>query len=150
MSNGFLFEQLSDFKKKLYKDAQELFPKETNNFLTENAKAFKKEVQKTANSEVKKGDTRLNHKGKPTNYHKKFKVGKKYKRDGNICIRVFNSARHAHLIEQGHILKSKSGKPIKFVSGKYVFKLAELHYTPEFLDRAEKFLYQFFDKTTEV
>ncbi len=151
MSSGFLFNELSEFKQDLMRDIQTLFPKETDEFLKEEAKKFKKEVQSVAKSNVGKGEAhfRTDKKGKKksTNYHKNFKIGKKYIRGDNKCLRVYNGARHAHLIEYGHVSANKYGKN-GFVLGKYVFKEAELNFKSEFLDDAEKFLYTYFDKTT--
>ena len=151
--NGFLFDELSEFKQDLMKDVQEKFPKEYEKFLKDEAKTIKKTAQKIAKKEVKKGDlhTRYNKKKQKeisTNYHKNFKIGKKYNYDGNVCIRVFNSARHAHLIENGHVLYSH-GKPVGFVLGKMVFKITEYENKTQFLNDAEKFLYEYFDRTTE-
>lgn len=42
LPSGFLYNQLSDFKKKLINEAMDLFPKETDKFLVWNAKEFKK------------------------------------------------------------------------------------------------------------
>lgn len=83
------------------------------------------------------------------NYHKNFKIGKKYVRGDSRCLRVFNSARQAHLIEYGHANYNKHGEPNEFTLGKYVFKEAELEFESQFKDDAEKFLFQYFDKTTE-
>lgn len=151
--SGFLFDELSEFKQNLMKDVQEKFPKEYEKFLKDEAKTIKKTAQKIAKKEVKQGDlhTRYNKKKQKeisTNYHKNFKIGKKYNYDGNVCIRVFNSARHAHLIENGHVLYSH-GKAVGFVLGKMVFKITEYESKTQFLNDAEKFLYEYFDKTTE-
>ena len=151
--SGFLFDELSEFKQDLMKDVQEKFPKEYEKFLKDEVKTIKKTAQKIAKKEVKQGDlhTRYNKKKQKeisTNYHKNFKIGKKYTYDGNVCIRVFNSARHAHLIENGHVLYSH-GKPVGFVLGKMVFKITEYESKTQFLNDAEKFLYEYFDKTTE-
>lgn len=151
--NGFLFDELSEFKQNLIKEVQEKFPKEYEKFLKDEAKTIKKTAQKIAKKEVKQGDlhTRYNKKKQKeisTNYHKNFKIGKKYNYDGNVCIRVFNSARHAHLIENGHVLYSH-GKPVGFVLGKMVFKITEYESKTQFLNDAEKFLYEYFDRTTE-
>ena len=151
--NGFLFDELSEFKQNLIKEVQEKFPKEYEKFLKDEAKTIKKTAQKIAKKEVKKGDlhTRYNKKKQKeisTTYHKNFKSGKKYTYDGNVCIRVFNSARHAHLIENGHVLYSH-GKPVGFVLGKMVFKITEYESKTQFLNDAEKFLYEYFDRTTE-
>lgn len=160
MSSGFLFNELSEFKQDLMRDIQSLFPKETDEFLKEEAKKFKKEVLKVARKNVKANETHyrknrktgefiLDKNGKKiiTNYHKRFKIGKKYVRGESRCLRVYNSARHAHLLEYGHVSANKYGKN-GFVLGKMVFKEAELNFKSEFLDDAEKFLYTYFDKTT--
>lgn len=150
---GFLFNELSEFKQDLMRDIQAFFPKETDEFLKEEAKGLKKVVQKVANSNVKKGETHFrtdkNGRKKSTNYHKNFKIGKKYVRGDSRCLRVFNSARQAHLIEYGHANYNKHGEPNGFTLGKYVFKEAELEFESQFKDDAEKFLFQYFDKTTE-
>jgi hypothetical protein len=151
--SGFLFNELSEFKQNLIKEVQEKFPKEYEKFLKNEAKTIKKTAQKIARKEVKKGDLHTRYDKKKqrevsTNYHKNFKIGKNYTFGGNVCIRVFNSARHAHLIENGHVLYSH-GKPVGFVLGSLVFKLTEMESKTQFLDDAEKFLYEYFDKTTE-
>lgn len=153
MQSGFLYNQLSDFKKKLLDEVADLFPKETDKFLVDNAKDFKKDVQKVAKQEVTAHaqHTRWDKKKQKdvsTNYHKNFKVGKKYSRGDARCVRVYNSARHAHLIENGHVLYSH-GKSVGFVPGRFVIKIAETDFKSKFLDNTEKFLYQFFEKTTE-
>lgn len=59
-------------------------------------------------------------KKKTGNYHKKFKRGKVFKVAKNEWItRVINSARHAHLIEEGHKQVAPDGSTIGFVRGKY-------------------------------
>jgi len=150
--SGFLFNELSEFKQDLMRDIQTLFPKETDEFIKQEAKGLKKEVQKVANKNVKKGEAHFKYnrkKGKnvSTNYHKCFKIGKKYVRGESRCLRVYNSARHAHLIEYGHVTANKYGKN-GFTLGKFVFKEAELNFESQFKDDAEKFLYTYFDKTT--
>ncbi len=150
---GFLFNELSEFKQDLMREIQTLFPKETDKFLKEEANGLKKAAQKAANKNVKNGEVhfRIDKKGreKSTNYHKNFKIGKKYVRGDSRCLRVFNSARHAHLIEYGHAIYNKHGGPFSFTLGKYVFKEAELEFETQFKDDAEKFLFTYFDKTTE-
>ena len=58
------------------------------------------------------------------NYHKKWKKGKVFiGREGEFVVRVINSSPHAHLIEDGHIIKNKPGGPnLGFVPGKKVLE----------------------------
>lgn len=144
--SGFLFNELSEFKQDLFREIEELFPEETDKFLFEEAKKFKKEVQKVAKKNVKAHElhTRFDEKKQKdvsTNYHKNFKIGKKYVRGESRCLRVYNAARHAHLIEYGHVIYNKSGGPYGFTLGKFVFKEAELNFESQFKDDVEKFLY---------
>jgi len=153
MSSGFLFNELSEFKQDLIREISKHFPEETDKFIKQEAIGLKKEVLKVARKNVKAHEAHFRYdrkKGKnvSTNYHKCFKIGKKYVRGESRCLRVYNSARHAHLIEYGHVSANKYGKNGS-VLGKHVFKEAELNFGSQFKDDAEKFLYEYFDRTTE-
>lgn len=164
VGTGFLFEALSDAKKDLMRAAKEKFPKETEKFLKEQATKLRKKSRKVGRQEV--GTS----KGKKTNwipqksYHQKFKIGKIYVYgESDKCIRVYNSAPHAHLVEFGHVniprgtkrattrkgrieqLKNRKGSGLTL--GRYVFTLAEIEYKSQFLDDTNTFLYQFVEDT---
>lgn len=106
--------EMTDFSEEL-NEMQKLFPDVCKKFLKSVAKTSLKIVKDIAKREVKE---------KTKNYHKRFKVGKGYTYEGNHAIRVYNSARHAHLIEDGHVIFSH-GKNVGFATGKKVFKQAE-------------------------
>lgn len=136
MQDGFLFDELSEFKKDLFRSINEKYSDETKKFIKKEAKKVAIKAKDIANKQVKK---------KTGLYHKSFKSGKVYKYgESDTCCRAFNSAPHAHLIEYGHVQK---GKTNSFVPGKMIFKQAEIESTTEFLDDCEKFLTQFVDDT---
>lgn len=150
---GFIFDELSDFKKDLLRSIKEDYPKETKKFLKKSAGKITKIAKKIAQREVKK-DT--------GNYLKSFKSGKIYDYSGDTCCRAYNSAPHGHLIEYGHVnvprgasqkngggASGKGGKGVGYTAGKFIFKKAELESMSEFFNDCESFLGEFFDKTTE-
>lgn len=63
-------------------------------------------------------------KKKTGNYHKKWKKGKVFVGKGDeLVVRVINSSPHAHLIEDGHVIKNKAGGPtLGFKPGKKVLE----------------------------
>lgn len=127
MESGFYFDELSDYKKELLQESMKNFPKETNRFLKKSQQELKKEMTRTGKQLVHK---------KTGTYHKSFKVGKLYERDGNICGRVYNNARHAHLIENGH--KKQNGE---WEMGKYVIAKSENSFKEEFFQMVEDFIF---------
>lgn len=136
MQDGFLFDELSNFKKDLFRSINEKYPDETKKFIKKEAKKVALKAKDIANKQVNK---------KTGLYHKSFKSGKVYKYGENdTCCRAYNSAPHAHLIEYGHVQK---GKINSFTPGKMIFKQAEIESITEFLDDCENFLTQFVDDT---
>ena len=132
MQTGFYFDELEDYKKNLLQKSLKSFPDETNKFLKCEQKGLQKEMQKTSKWLVKK---------KMGYYHKSFKIGKIYKRDGNLCGRAYNNARHAHLIETGH--KNKDGT---WQEGKHVMEISKTNYKEEFYKNVEEFLFNGIEK----
>ena len=127
------FSGLTDFQKYLLSKVKDVFPDATKKFLKEEAAKLKKVVVLNSKSLVKK---------KTGNYLKGIKTGKVYKYGGSLssdtCIRVYNNAPHAHLIENGH--KTQNGK---FVSGRHVLEVSEKRFTPEFNKDCADFLADF-------
>lgn len=136
MSEGFFFDELSEFKKDLMREVKELFPKETEKFLKDEAKKLTKKQRQIAKQEVKSTG-----KGGDKSYHKKFKVGKIYTYDGDKCVRSYNGSPHAHLIENGH--KTQNGK---FVQGRYILKISQNEFKTEFAKDCDRFLGEYFDE----
>lgn len=127
MESGFYFDELSEYNKELLQKSMKNFPKETNKFLRKSQQGLCKEMRKTGKQLIHKNTGE---------YHNSFKVGKLYERDGNLCGRVYNKSRHAHLIENGH--KKQNGK---WEMGKYVIAKSENSYKEEFFHNVEEFLY---------
>lgn len=139
MSDGFFFEELSDFKKDLLREASGIFVEETEAFL-------KKEGRKLSSIQKKiaKQDVGTTGKNGDKSYHKRFKVSKLYGDSGDKFIKALNSAPHAHLIEYGH--KTTNGK---FVPGRYVMKSSENQFKHEFEKDCDEFLGEYFDNIGE-
>lgn len=164
MESGFIFDSLTEAKKRLLLGANELYPKETDKFLKDEAKKLRKETKKTAKKEVGTSKGSKKNWDKKKSYHQRFKIGKIYTYSENDkCIRVFNSARHAHLVEYGHAnvprgekrattrqgrkeqLKTRS--VTGYTLGRYVMYLTETEFATQFMLDADDFLYQFVDDT---
>lgn len=161
---GFLFEELSEFKQNLMRDIKENFPKETEKFIKEEAQKCLKVARKVARKEVGTSKGKKKNWIDKKSYHKGFKVGKPYKYANDLCCRAYNKAPHAHLIEYGHVNVPRSSKRATtragraeqttqqrgtgFTMGKLVFKISELEFISQYLNDAEAFMYAHFDETT--
>lgn len=106
------FEGLSDFQKDLLEVTQRKLPKESTKIMRKIGSKARTQVARKSRKLVKK-DTGL--------YHKKWKRGKVFRgEDGELVVRVINTAPHAHLIEHGHRQVTKDGREVGFVKGKKV------------------------------
>lgn len=117
------------------------FPKEIEKFMKNEAKDLRKRMIAYAKSKVKKVTG---------NYFKGFKAGKKvYKwSDADYNVRVYNSAPHAHLIENGH-RGLFWGHSTGWVPGKHIMENAMQQFTPEFEKHIENDLADFIVKELE-
>lgn len=70
---------------------------------------------------------------KTGNYKKSIKRGKVYEYDGAQAIRVYSTAPHAHLIEDGHRMVTHDGREVGFVPGMHVFEVSGKGFEPEYL-----------------
>lgn len=115
----FEFEGLEELEKDLTK-AIKACPTKAEDTLKDIAKDFKKSAKKRANSELKPHER--------TNKAIKRKWGHKLV-DENMgaTALVYNSARHYHLIENGHNLV-KGGQIIGFVPGKHIMEKTRNEY----------------------
>ena len=133
---GFDFKELTQFQKDLLSDIKDAYPDAVKDFLKKEAKKFKKVVVKNSKTMVKK---------LTGNYIKGIQTGKVYKYGGSLsadtCIRVYNKARHAHLIETGH--KTQKGG---YVSGRHVLEASKNQFANEFTDDCLDFLIEFTEK----
>jgi len=120
--------------------------------LIEDLQAIEKNRPKAAKSFIRKEGTQLKNKTlrkakstinkeKTGNYIDSIKRGEPYLYKGHILsIRAFNSAPHAHLIENGHLLTSENGKEIGYVKGRHIFEKAINEFQPYYHKHCRKFV----------
>lgn len=117
----------------------ETLPRKANSFLKKEAGKLRKKTIARVKEKV----------GKQTgNYIKGIKKGKPYKYDGENSIRVYNSARHAHLIEYGHEIIDKNGKNHGFKDGHHIFEDTKRRFTEEFYSDCGDFVDELLDDGT--
>ena len=166
MQDGFLFDELSEFKKDIMRNIKEVFPEETKKFIKKEAQKLTKVAKKIAKREVGTSKGEKENWQASKSYHNKFKAGKVYKyAENDACCRAYNSAPHAHLIEYGHVNVPRSSarattregrkeqasqsRGTGFTMGKLIFKQAEMQFLSEYLNDAEEFMYKYFDETSK-
>lgn len=74
----------------------------------------------------------------------KIKEGKIYDFDGGYSRRVYSSAPHGHLIEEGYRLV-KNGKELGRVKGKWILRDSANEFADEFEKNAETLLDELFE-----
>lgn len=77
---------------------------------------------------------------KTGNYLKSIKRGKVYEYDGAQAVRVYSTAPHAHLLENGHRMVTHDGREVGFVPGHHVFETAGTEFEPQYLMDIDDFL----------
>lgn len=104
---------LTDFQRDLFDVATREVPNEAPKLMRKIGSKARTKVAKKGRSLVKK---------KSGTYHKKWKRGKVFVGyQGELVVRVINSAPHAHLIEDGHRMVDHEGNETgDFVPGKKV------------------------------
>ena len=118
-------------------------------FDTRELDAYAKELERTARASPKLQKKFMRQEGskllrrtkseakrvkvKTGNYKKSIKRGKVYEYDGAQAIRVYSTAPHAHLIEDGHRMVTHDGREVGFVPGMHVFEVAGQGFEPEYL-----------------
>lgn len=101
-------------------------------------KTFMRKEGSKLRSKTKKEARKL---GKKTgNYLKSIKRGKVYEYGGAQAVRVYSSAPHAHLIEEGHRMVLHDGTEVGFVPGHHVFEIASKDFEPQFYTDLDDFL----------
>ena len=157
--DGFLFDQLTDFKKDLMREIQQKFPEDTKVFLKGEAKKLLQLARKNAKKEVGTSKGKKKDWVASKSYHRSWKVGKVYKYSGSdLCCRVYNKARHSHLVEYGHAnvprgtkrattvkgrqQQLKSRKVTSVTDGTFVLTFTEPEFKSQWLSDAEQFMYE--------
>lgn len=161
--DGFLFGELSEFKQNLLHDIKTDYPKAIEKFIKQEARKCSRVAKKIAKRDVGTAKGKKKDWVDTKSYHKRFDSSSVFKfSTGEYGCKAFNNARHAKIIENGHInvprgegkknhdkKKRRSGKGGQghgFVPGKFIFKKAELEYAPQFEKNAENFVDDFFNK----
>ena len=73
-------------------------------------------------------------------YLKSIKRGKVYQYNGAQAVRVYSTAPHAHLIEDGHRMVTHDGREVGFVPGHHVFEIAGTEFEAQYLTDVDDFL----------
>lgn len=107
--------------------------KEAKKFMRKEGNKLRKKTKAKAKQLVKKDTGR---------YLKSIKRGKVYKFRGeeDLSIRAYSTDHKAHLIEKGHIIKSRDGVEHGFMKGKFIFEKSEKEFEDEFIEDCEEFL----------
>ena len=114
--------ELDAYAKELERTARES-PKLQKKFMRqEGSKLLRRTKSEAKRVKVKTG-----------NYNKSIKRGKVYEYDGAQAIRVYSTAPHAHLIEDGHRMVTHDGREVGFVPGMHVFEVAGKGFETEYL-----------------
>nr|DAS40378.1 MAG TPA: putative tail component [Caudoviricetes sp.] len=117
-------EGLNEFTKEMLDICSKEYPKQVKRMLQKSGNKLRRKVVGKAKGMVKT---------KTGNYIKGFKRGRVYKYGGDEdAVRVYNSAPHAHLIEYGHRMVTKSGKEVGFVKGYHVLDGIKGEFSEEF------------------
>lgn len=99
---------------------------------------LRKSGNKLKNKTLNVAKTRVNE--ATGNYIKSIKRGKVYDFKGDLAVRTYSTAPHAHLIEYGHVKKDRTGKEHGFQRGYHVFSTASKDFEEEFYNDTEKFI----------
>ena len=117
------------------------FPRETSRMMLKVGNKVRTIVRREARQKVKKNTG---------NFLKSIKRGKVFVNASNeMTVRVYPSAKiapHAHLIERGHRIVTKSGEEVGFAKGKYVFESAQSEIEREYTKIVEQELDKAFRK----
>ena len=114
-----------------------------------NMRRSAQQFQRKQKSFLRKEGTKLKSKtlsrartfGRKTgNYIKSIKRGKVYDYNGAHAVRVYSTAPHAHLIEEGHRMVTHDGREVGFVPGHHVFETAGGEVETQYLVDVEDFL----------
>jgi len=120
----FRIEGLEELERDLTK-AIKRCPEQARETLSDLSKEFKKSAKKKANSELKSHERASNQKNKAI----KRKWGSKVIDEGvGMTALIYNSARHFHLVENGHNLV-RGGRVVGFVAGKHIMEKTRQDYS---------------------
>lgn len=140
MADGFDVSEFIDFAEDLRQAATDA-PKKGKKFMRQQGSKLARRTKARAKQVVGKDHKKPAKYAGSKHYVDTIKRSKLFDRyDGSLGVSAYSSARHAHLIENGHELHSH-GKPTgKFVKGKFVFTKEYLAYRDTFIEDSEAFV----------
>lgn len=104
-------------------------------------KSQKKFLRQEGSKLLRKTKARARALGTKTGtYKKSIKRGKVYRYNGADAVRVYSSAPHAPLIEEGHRMVTHDGTEVGFVRGHHVFELAAKEFEGQFYTDLDEYL----------
>ena len=104
--------KIEDFTAKL-KDVAGVFPKEQETALKRGAAKMRKAIRSAT------PDSGVEHKRK---LKKSWKIRMNGLTRESIQAEIYSSSSHFHLIERGHVLKTRTGRVIGYVQGRFFMK----------------------------
>lgn len=141
---GFDLGDLQALNQKLLLLAEDQFPKEAKKFIRRQGAKCETRLRNAYKTKVKKKSGNLIAgvtRGAPHQYGDTWQI------------RVYNNAPHAHLIEHGHVMCDKNGKPILnklgqevWVDGKYVAANTVNEYKNIYPDEVDQFVDEMLEK----
>lgn len=121
--------ELDDFAQGMQRTAQQ-FRRQQKTFMRKEGTKLKTKTLRKARALGRKTGS----------YLKSIKRGKVYEYDGAQAVRVYSTAPHAHLIENGHRMVTHDGREVGFVPGHHVFELAGTEFEAQYLMDVDDFL----------
>ena len=137
--------QLDQWAKDMLQIAETKLPKEAKKFLRKEGNQLRKETIKEAKNKVRADHKKPERYKSAVHYHKSIKRGRVYRYRGDLSIRAYSMAPHAHLLEYGHRLLSH-GKEVGVVPGVAVFETARKRFEQTFVDDCEHWIDEVMDK----
>lgn len=126
--------ELNDFARSMQRSAQQ-FQRKQKSFLRREGTKLKTKTKREAGKLGRKTG----------NYLQSIKRGKVYEYNGAQAVRVYSTAPHAHLIEEGHRMVTRGGREVGFVPGHHVFEKAGTAFASEYEADVENFLDELVD-----
>lgn len=140
MSDGFNFDELDKFNENMLDFVNDVKTKETKKFVKKSANKLRSKEKKTYDSMgIGLEETATPEDKKMRN---RFRSGKPYKYGGNWSCRAFNSAPHAHLINNGFVHKGGKDKKGKeaWIPGYHFIEKSTDGFEEEYAEMVENFM----------
>lgn len=138
--------ELSEITRNLLLVTSKRYPKESRRFLMKEGNKLKNATKKRAKTE--KIVSKKLKKYQKSHYFETVKRGKPYKFNDDFSVRVYSSAKHAHLIEDGYMYTTKKPEKRKerFIPGKKVFQRSLNQFEEKYIADCEIFLTDMIEK----